>query len=72
MAHPLWLLRSLLEMSSLNSAYLNELGSELTMGVMNDLFDQIEAERSKPVPDTGRLEVLERQHYEAVSTFYNH
>lgn len=59
-------------MSSLNSAYLNELGSELTMGVMNDLFDQIEAERSKPVPDTGRLEVLERQHYEAVSTFYNH
>ena len=59
-------------MSSLNSAYLNELGKDLTMDVMNDLFDQIEAERSKPNPDTARLEVLERQHYEAVSAFYNH
>lgn len=59
-------------MSLLNSAYLNELGKDLTMDVMNDLFDQIEAERSKSNPDTSRLEVLERQHYEATTIFYNH
>lgn len=58
-------------MSSLNSGYLTELGSNLTMDVMNDLFDQIEAEKAKPNPDTARLEVLERQHYQAVNTFYN-
>ena len=58
-------------MSSLNSAYLTELGSNLTMDVMNDLFEQIEAEKAKPNPDTARLEVLERQHYEATGIFYN-
>lgn len=57
-------------MSSLNSGYLTELGSNLTMDVMNDLFEQIEAEKAKPNPDTARLEVLERQHYQAVNTFY--
>ena len=41
------------------------------MDVMNDLFEQIEAEKAKPNPDTARLEVLERQHYEATSIFYN-
>lgn len=58
-------------MSSLNSTYLTGLGKGLVMDVMNDLFDQIEAERSKPNSDTARLEVLERQHYEATSIFYN-
>lgn len=54
----------------MSSSDLSELGKDLVMGVMNDLFDLIEHEQSKPEPDQAKLTELNRQHMAAADIYF--